>query len=351
MSRRQGILASTSDRSNLLQAGFVEKAFREVDQQYANHTYTPSIQSYLRSSVDSVIKTISNATLDATYPLDRLSSGNGLIYAYQDSGRKNETYRSAYEALHTSVNLQPRNDDGSLWYYVYPNYTYLDGMYSLAPFQTLYSKLNTSQSNAEAIIDDVILQLSLLWDHTYQNSSGLLVHGYDASHRASWSNQLTGASPHVWGRSLGWYCMALLDTLELLPSSATSAHKWLVPHFQALMKSVTKAVDMETGAWGQVLDQPGRKGNYIESSASAMFVYSLMKGARLGYLSDTETGCEYSEVARSAYGYLVDTFVVDHGNGTLGWNGTVGVCSLNSTATYEVRCFPQSSNLTSLHSH
>jgi rhamnogalacturonyl hydrolase YesR len=327
MSRQQGILASTSDRSNLLQAGFTQKAFRQVIQQ---HPHQSGIASYMHSSVASVIQTINNATLDITYPLDRLSSGNGLIYAYRETG--NQSYRNAYEALRDSVDLQPRNDEGSLWYYTYPNYTYLDGMYSLAPFLAL-------NSNSTAP-DEVIRQLDLAWKHTYHPSSGLLVHGYDASKRAVWASNSTGASPHVWGRSLGWYCMALLDTLDLLPTSAQVARSWLREHFEELMKGVVGAVDGKTGAWWQVIDLPGQKGNYIESSASAMFVYALLKGMRKGYLEhmakDHESNGTYAGVASRAYEYIVETFVVVNGNGTLGWNGTVGVCSLNSSATYEV---------------
>lgn len=320
-----------SDRSSLLQTGFVQKAFREVVRQYPNHTSTPSIHSYIQASVDSVIPTLSNATLDTSYPLDRLSSGNGLIHAYQQT--KNETYRKAYEALRTSVDLQHRNAEGSLWYYVYPNYTYLDGMYSLAPFLTLYSTINNN-TNSATVIDDVILQLDLLWNHTH-TPSGPLVHGYDASSRASWANNATGASPHVWGRSLGWYCMALIDTLPLLPESAVSARTWLRGHFRSLIKSLVNAVDEETGAWWQVLDQAEREGNYVESSASAMFVYSILKGLRTGYLDGQD--CDDGKIAQRAYGYLVDSFVVQNTDGTLAWNGTVGVCSLNSTASYEVR--------------
>jgi rhamnogalacturonyl hydrolase YesR len=75
----------------------------------------------------------------------------------------------------------------------------------------------------------------------------------------------------------------------------------------------------------------------VESSASAMFVYSLLKGVRLGYLgADSWGNAEYVKVARRAYEYMVDTWVVQNGNGTLGWNGTVSVCSLNSSASFEV---------------
>lgn len=324
ISRRQGILTSTNDRSNLLQAGFVQKTFSQLAEQYPNH---PRLTGYTRASVNSVNATISNATQDTSFPLDRLSSGNGLIKAYQET--RNATYKATYEALLTSVRLQPKNVDGSLWYYVYPNYTYLDGMYSLAPFLTLYATSNNTTNTGT--IDFVIRQLNLTYQHTLQPSA-LLVHGYDASMRASWANQTTGASSIVWGRSLGWYCMALIDTLELLPKHATKAKTWLSSHLKAVIHAVVEAADADTGAWYQVIDQPEREGNYIESSASSMFVYTLLKGIRLGVLDDKR----YVDVARRAYSYIEDTFVVPIGNGTLSWNGTVGVCSLNSTATYKV---------------
>lgn len=64
-----------------------------------------------------------------------------------------------------------------------------------------------------------------------------------------------------------------------------------------------------------------------------MFVYGLYKGARLGYLPQQQ---KYIDAADKAYEYLANTFVVNNHNGTLSWNGTVSVCSLNSTANYEV---------------
>jgi rhamnogalacturonyl hydrolase YesR len=345
ISRHQGVLKSSTDSSNMLQAGFTQKAFRQIIQQYPTHPLAPTYASYIQSSINSVIPALSNATLDTTaFSLDRLSSGNGLIYAYQETG--NESYRIALETLVKSIDLQPKNAEGSLWYYVYPNYTYLDGMYSLAPFATLYT--NTSHSP----IVNVSYQLERAWAHTYHPSSGLNVHGYDASKRAVWADASTGASPHVWGRSLGWFSMALIDTLELMSSSqllnsnTSTSEKLIKRYFTHLMSRVVDAADPATGAWWQVMDEPERKGNYVESSASAMFVYSLLKGVRLGYLgADSWGNAEYVKVARRAYEYMVDTWVVQNGNGTLGWNGTVSVCSLNSSASFEVcitrKTFPQ----------
>lgn len=342
ISRSQGLFNSTTDRSAILQAGFFQKALTQVLSTYPNSSTVELFTSYLTHSINSIVAPVLNATLDTTtFPLDRLSSGNGLMNQFQETS--NETYRLAFEALRKSIDLQPRNQEHGLWYWVYPNWSYLDGMYSLAPFLAAYTTAYDTK-NASAV-HDLTLQLELLYQHCYNASSGLLVHGYDASGTAVWANSLTGASPYVWGRSLGWFTMALIDTLELLPRTAAGdeAREYIRPRFQGLVNAIVAVVDVRTGGWWQILDQPGREGNYIESSATAMFVYSLLKGVRLGLLENGiklhEEAYEtlYTGVAVRAYEYVAENFVVDNGNGTLGWNGTVGVCSLNSTATYDVR--------------
>lgn len=60
---------------------------------------------------------------------------------------------------------------------------------------------------------DTLLQITLLYANT-QHPSGLLAHGYDASKTAVWANNATGASPYVWGRSLGWYLVGLVNAWE-----------------------------------------------------------------------------------------------------------------------------------------
>ncbi|KAJ7196067.1 Six-hairpin glycosidase-like protein [Mycena pura] len=332
ISRNQGVLSS-SDISAILQAGITQKAFTRLVKQYPHANPTVTIAQYIKRSVDSVAGPVSNATNDLTYAMDRLSTGNGLIDLYKETG--NDTYRTAFTGLRSSINLNSRNAEDGLWYFVYPDWSYLDGMYSLAPFYAYYTTLLDAR-NASAIAD-MMRQLDLLWTHcAAANGTGLLVHGYDDSKTAVWADPATGASPHVWGRSLGWYNMALVDTLEILPRQ-THPRDWarLRARFCALAGALRKAVDATSGAWWQLLDQPGRAGNYIESSGSAMFVYALLKGVRLGYLENGGVPA-YTDVAARAYNYITDTFVVHNGtDGTLGYNGTVSVCSLNSTASYE----------------
>jgi rhamnogalacturonyl hydrolase YesR len=343
ISRQQGVMTGSGGSSELLQAGIVQKAFTRLIEQYPNGPSSEIFGDYVVKSVESVKTSLSNAMKDADYPLDRFSNGNGLIQLSNVNG--NASYVTALTALRTSLDLQKRNAAGGLWYYVYPSWSYLDGMYSYAPFYALYASDFESQNMSSAAAE-IIYQLNLLWHHCLNESSGLLVHGYDYSKTAIWANQVTGASPHVWGRSLGWYAMALVDTLELLPLKKGSDELTALQcKAVLLLSSITREADPATGAWWQVLDEPGAPGNYIESSGSAMFVYALLRAYQLGYLDSKRCGGDSTlpqiamRLALRAYDYIAEAFVVNNNNGTLSYNGTVSVCSLNSTASYEV-CTP-----------
>ncbi|KAI0391579.1 Six-hairpin glycosidase-like protein [Xylariaceae sp. FL0594] len=334
ISRGQGVFTGTGGSSEALQAGFTQKAFTALVAQYPGRQ-SADFKEYIQTSAESSVPFLSNATKDAlSYPMDRLSNGNALLAL--SSKRGGSALRATEQALRDSIDLNRRNAEGGLWYFVYPEWSYLDGMYSLAPFYALHSITTAgyhSKSTAAAL-DDLLYQLDLLWTHTYHADTGLLTHGYDASRKAVWADPNTGASPFVWVRSLGWYTMALVDLLEVLDDAPLKYKKPVLQKFQKLMPAIIKAVDPRTGGWWQIVDQPGRPGNYIESSGSAMFAYSLLKGSRLGYLP-LWVAPAARIVALRAYQYLTNTFVVQEADGTLSYNGTVAVCSLNSTASYD----------------
>jgi unsaturated rhamnogalacturonyl hydrolase len=114
---------------------------------------------------------------------------------------------------------QPRTPQGGFWHKKrYPNQMWLDGMYMAEPFYAEYAKI-TGQRNDT----DVALQFSLIEAHTRDARTGLLLHAWDASpagHKERWADPATGKSPTVWTRAMGWYGMALVDTLDYLPADS-----------------------------------------------------------------------------------------------------------------------------------
>ena len=135
--------------------------------------------------------------------------------------------------------------------------------------------------------------------------------------------------------------MALVDVLEWFPRE-NKGYGMLRGWFLELAGALRREQDGESGGWWLVMDEAGkgRKGNYIESSGTAMYTYGLLKGVRSGlFASVGEVEREgYVDVARRAYKGMVERFVARNGTGgTLNWEGTVRVGSLDGDGDYKVR--------------
>lgn len=238
------------------------------------------------------------------YSLDRVNSGKFLFRIYDQT--KNTKYKKALDLMRSQLDTHPRNADGGFWHKkIYPHQVWLDGIYMGAPFYAEYAHRN-SQVNA---YQDIINQFLMAARHTYDPQTDLFRHACDVSRKERWSDKQTGQSLHSWGRAMGWYAMAFVDALEFIPKHEVGRDSMLVV-FNHLANMVKRLQDAKTGLWYQVLDKSGEKGNYLESSCSAMFVYALFKGVRLGYLD-----ASYLSVAKKGYRGILKHFIEVDKNG------------------------------------
>ncbi|KAK3376203.1 putative cell wall glycosyl hydrolase YteR [Lasiosphaeria ovina] len=303
--------------------------------------------SFLGAQIDGILqRNGSFRAYDLTdHQLDNMRIGAAILYLYttatEPSGRAR--YRAAADFLYDQlVHRQKRTASGGFWHKDrYPNQMWLDGLFMAGPFSAAYVALLGSQSvtDVTAAWDDIALQFDLTEMHCRDGSSGMLRHGYDESLRASWADKAdgSGASPHVWIRAQGWYLMALADVLDWFPLRH-AARPRLLGYLQTLARAVVKAQDAASGGWWLVMDgdNPGRKGNYIESSGTAMYVYGLLKAVRKGYHADVAEGTAFVAAARRAYALMTDRFVARNGtNGGINWEGTVRVGSLDTTGDFK----------------
>lgn len=251
------------------------------------------------------------------YNLDLINQGRLLLPLY--TATHDERYRRAASLLRSQLRAQPRTTEGGFWHKgIYPYQMWLDSSYVGSTF---YAEFAAAFDEPEAF-DDVAKQMALIEQHTRDARSGLLYHAWDESKSQRWANPETGCSPHFWGRGMGWYAMALVDVLDVLPA-AHAQRPTLIAILQRTMKAVLQVRDKASGAWFQILDQGERPGNYLESSASCMFVYALAKGARLGYLSKA-----YRRVARQAFAGILRQFVVVGEDGLVNLTHTCGGAGL-----------------------
>ncbi|KAL3693510.1 hypothetical protein R1sor_007161 [Riccia sorocarpa] len=181
--------------------------------------------------------------------------------------------------------------------------------------------------------DDIALQHIWMENHARDPKTGLLYHGWDESKQQAWANPITGTSPSFWGRAIGWYAMSLVDTLDYFPADHPRRGE-LIAILGRLAKALVDFQDKDTGVWWEVVDQGGRAGNYLESSASCMLTYSLAKGVHKGYLDSS-----YLVSARSGYKGIKKQFVQDRPDGGIDLTNTVSVGGLGGNpyrnGTYE----------------
>src|SRR6185312_6221382 len=152
-------------------------------------------------------------------------------------------------------------------------------------------------------------QFVLIEEHARDPKTGLLYHAWDESRQQKWADKTTGTSPNFWSRAMGWYAMALVDTLPYFPKDHPGRAQ-LTAILGRLADAIVKYQDSQTGLWYEVTDRAGAPGNYLESSASCMFAYSLAKGVRLGYLD-----AKYRASASRAYQGILHRFVRQDASG------------------------------------
>jgi len=311
---------------------YVASVVHEGIQKAATTQNDTALLAYVSSAVSSVVS--SNGTIkgwhSTFYSLDDIRLGNNILYFWDSGGRKNNKYVVAAKALRDQLDRWPRTPTGGFWHRapIYKNQMWLDGIYMADTFYATYTSY--FEPNNITAWSDIALQFDLVEEHTRNHTSNLLKHGYSEDGSTVWADPVTGASPYIWDRAVGWYFVALVEVLEVFPSSHP-AYNRLSEYLTTLASGIMEAQDTN-GGWylimdEQLIDEPR---NYIESSATAMFTYAYLKGIRLGFLVK-----EYQETAARAWNLLLTDFVQYEKNGTLSFTGTAEVGSLSGNASYE----------------
>ena len=283
------------------------------------------VREYVRDWYEAIIDStgaIGGGYKEANYSLDHICPGWTLLKLVKSYPE--EKYFKAIEQLYRQLQAQPRNAEGGFWHkQIYPDQMWLDGLYMAMPFYAEYTRDYVADSLRSAHYEDIVHQFSLAYEHCYDPANGLLRHAWDASHRMFWCDPQTGQSAHAWGRALGWYCMALVEVIDILNQDSRFEDKALPSILSSVFASMLKVADPETGLWYQVLDCPGQEGNYLEATCNAMFAYVMLKGVRLGVLDGVD-----EQLACQTYKQMVKTFVTIDETGLVVLNDCCAVAGL-----------------------
>lgn len=258
------------------------------------------------------------------YNLDNINAGKTLFDLYALTGK--EKYRKAMDTIYGQIKGQPRTSTGNFWHkLIYPNQVWLDGLYMAQPFYMQYELTYNDGKNCL----DSYQQFLTVYDRMRDTRNGLYYHAYDDSRESFWCDKVTGLSSNFWLRALGWYAMALIDTIEIMPVSMAEEKNKLRKIYQELIASMLPYQDEETGMWYQVVNRGGISPNYLETSGSAIYAYAIMKSVRLGLLEPS-----YFDYGKKAFHGVCEKYLSEK-DGRLQLGGICLVAGLGNTQMRE----------------
>lgn len=297
--------------------GLEMKSFLDVYQTYGGD----DILEYVDSWYEKCIEDDGRITYynSGNYTVDKVCPARTVYQLLDITGK--EKYRFALDSMMTRLSGHPRTSEGAFWHKtIYPYQIWLDGLYMAEPFYAEYTQ--RFAENKEDCYQDILNDFLVAAEHTYDPVTKLYRHAWDETKSMFWCDPQTGQSQHCWGRALGWYCMAAVEVLDIIPDGTEGKEK-LIDILRGIIDVLPEFADPATGMWYQVLDQPGREGNYLEATCSAMFSYTILRGVRTGYLDPS-----LKDYAVSTYKSLVDTFITEDENGLLSINNCCSVGGL-----------------------
>ena len=305
-----------------------------------------NIRQYCQAYTDKMIDAEGNITgyniLD--YNLDNIRTGHFVSRMYYQWPEPKNLL--AMQTMMRQLKDQPRTiADKVFWHKaIYSYQVWLDGIFMGLPFRCLTAPVTEKAKEVKgkkakkakgadgvtAIYDDAVNQLKITYQRTLDPKTGLNRHAYDETRKTFWADKETGLSKHCWGRAQGWYTMALIEILDAIPADYARRGE-LTELLQKDFDAILKWQDEKTGLWYQVMDSPQRKGNYLESTCSAMFTYALLKAYRLGYVGE-----KYQQAGIKAYKGMINNFIKVNADKTISLTNCCSVAGLGPAAIPEV---------------
>lgn len=154
-----------------------------------------------------------------------------------------------------------------------PNTIWLDDLFMSVPALAQMGKL----TGEGRYFDDAVKQVIQFSERMFNKEKGLYMHG--------WVQDMEPHPQFHWARANGWALMTLVELLDVLPkehSGYESVLKQLRAHIEGLAQ-----YQAGTGLWHQLLD---RNDSYLETSATAIYAYSIAHAINRGWVDKKAYG-------------------------------------------------------------
>ncbi len=303
--------------------GFVLWGFIRLWEDTKEQKYLDYVLDYAERSVDSE----GNAYRFRGNSMDDIMAGSVLVWVYHYTG--DPRMLKACRQIRAAFDDYPRTREGGFWHGRGKPQMWVDGVFMGQMFLTQYAKFIADEQDKAYCFDEAYRQMSVIYDYCRKGNTGLLLHAYCEDRAAGWADPKTGLSPEVWSEGLGWYALILAETLELFPKEHPGRER-LELQYRQLMESLLACQDRESGLWYQVVDKGDCTDNWCDTSGSAMFQYSMLRGVQMGLLPAEP----YYDAACKAYNGLCGKAVTGQDGGVDIVDACDGLCVQENYSAY-----------------
>ncbi len=149
-----------------------------------------------------------------------------------------------------------------------PNSLWLDDLFMGVPALAQMGKYTGDQK----YFDDAVKQVIQFSDRMFNKEKGLFMHGW-----------IMGMNEHPqfhWARANGWAVMTMVELLEVLPKN----HEGRAIILDLLQRHIRGLANYQSGKgfWHQLID---KNDSYLETSATAIYTYSIARAINRGYVN------------------------------------------------------------------
>lgn len=155
------------------------------------------------------------------------------------------------------------------------NTVWLDDMFMGIPAVAQMSRYD--EENKGKYLAEAVKQFLQFSDRMFIPEKGLYRHG--------WVESSTDHPAFCWARANGWAMLTACELLDVLPEDYPQRPK-VMDYFRAHVRGVT-ALQSGEGFWHQLLD---RNDSYLETSATAIYVYCLAHAINKGWIDPIAYG-------------------------------------------------------------
>lgn len=283
---------------------------------------------YIMEYVDFHVDSQGNVPKFRGSSMDDMMTGSVLVWALKQTG--DPRLLRACEQIRRAFEDYPRNEDGGFWHgRGLTGEMWVDGVFMGQMFLSKYGAYLTDPAESKKCFDETALQLRSIYRHCRKEGTGLLYHAWSQDKKPSWADPQTGRSPEIWCEGLGWYALILAEVLAIFPKDHPE-YQGILQQYRELAESLKQEQDEAIGLWYQVVDKKHEADNWCDTSGSAMFLYSLVKGIEMGLLPAEE----YQETVRKGYEGVISQ-MREGSDGLLDvYNACDGLCVQDSYDVY-----------------